>query len=61
VSGKLLPSSDFTRKARAAPTNGKETPAEGPEHQGEQADRGDVGRGLGDGGDGEGAVAVIPS
>ncbi|MEY4300163.1 MAG: hypothetical protein RIR25_1399, partial [Verrucomicrobiota bacterium] len=26
--------------------------AEGPEHQGEEGDRGDVGRGFGDGGDG---------
>ena len=34
--------------------------AEGPEHQGEQADRGDVGRGFGDGGDGEGARALVP-
>ena len=32
--------------------------AEGPEHQGEQAERGDVGRGFGDGGDGEGAACV---
>ena len=33
--------------------------AEGPEHQGEQADRGDVGRGLGDGGGGVDAVADL--
>ena len=33
--------------------------AEEPEHEGEQADRGDVGRGFGDGGDGEGAVADL--
>ena len=32
--------------------------AEGPEHQGEQAERGDVGRGRGDGGDG--ARALVP-
>ena len=35
--------------------------AEGPDHQGEQAQRLDVGRGFGDGGDGEGAAATIPS
>jgi hypothetical protein len=33
--------------------------AEGPEHQGEQAERGDVGRGFGDGGDGEGAAVPV--
>ena len=33
--------------------------AEGPQHQGAQADRGDVGRGLGDGGDGVDAVADL--
>ena len=33
--------------------------AQGPEHQGEQADRGGVGRGFGDGGDGEGAAVPV--
>jgi hypothetical protein len=50
------------RSAQAEDASGvlDQAPARGPEHQGEQADRDDVGRGFGDGGDGEGAVAFVP-